>query len=425
MEERKEEAILIGVNLGNKNFEKQFTELEALAQACNIEVVGKITQNLSNVNNALYVGTGKLTEISQMVKGLNADLIIFNNELTSTQLRNLEKHLDVPIMDRTSLILRIFSDRARTREAKLQVEVAKLQYMLPRLKGLHESLGRQGGGSGGSSPANKGSGEKKLELDRRKIEQKLTEYKKELENLVYERENQRKQRKKSGIPNVALAGYTNAGKSTLMNAFVDMTSENEDKKVLQKDMLFATLETSVRNITLENKKSFLLSDTVGFVDELPHSLIKAFRSTLEEISQADLILHVVDFSDPDYERYIKVTEETLKELGAEEIPVIYVYNKSDINLFKLPVIEDNRIYMSAETKEGMQELIQMISQIIFANYVNCKMLIPYEKGNVLSYLMEKATINKTEYLENGTYIEVEITNEDYQKYKEYEVNEEI
>lgn len=423
MEELREEAILIGVNLGNDNFEKQFAELEALAEACNIDVVGKITQNLSTVNNALYVGTGKLTEINQMVKGLNADLIIFNNELTSTQLRNLEKHLDVPIMDRTSLILRIFSDRARTREAKLQVEVAKLQYMLPRLKGLHASLGRQGGGGGGSSPANKGSGEKKLELDKRRIEQKLTEYKKELDNLVYERENQRKQRRKSGIPNVALAGYTNAGKSTLMNAFVDMTSENEEKKVLQKDMLFATLETSVRKIVLENKKSFLLSDTVGFVDELPHSLIKAFRSTLEEISSADVILHVVDFSDPDYERYIKVTDETLKELGAEDIPIIYVYNKSDINLFKLPVIEDNRIYMSAETREGMPELINMISNIIFKGYVTTKLLIPYAKGNVLSYLMEKGTINSKEYLENGTLIECEIAKEDYEKYKEFEVNE--
>lgn len=424
MLEEREQAILIGVNLGNNNFEKQFTELEALAEACNIDVCGKITQNLSNVNNALYVGTGKLAEISQMVKGLNADLIIFNNELTSTQLRNLEKHLDVPIMDRTSLILRIFSDRARTREAKLQVEVAKLQYMLPRLKGLHDSLGRQGGG-GGASPANKGSGEKKLELDRRKIEQKLTEYKKELDNLVYERENQRKQRRKSGIKNVALAGYTNAGKSTLMNAFVEMTTDNVDKKVLQKDMLFATLETSVRNITLDNKKSFLLSDTVGFVDELPHSLIKAFRSTLEEIVTADLILHVVDFSDPDYERYIKVTEDTLKELKADKIPVIYVYNKSDKNLFNLPVIEDNRIYMSAETKEGMEELISMISDIIFSDYVDVKLLIPYEKGNVVSYLMEKATIKETKYLENGTYIDAEITNEDYPKYKEYETNEKI
>ena len=423
MENLREEAILIGVNLGNDNFDKQFAELEALADACNIDVVGKITQNLSTVNNALYVGTGKLAEINQMVKGLKADLIIFNNELTSTQLRNLEKHLDVPIMDRTSLILRIFQDRARTREAKLQVEVSKLQYMLHRLKGLHSSLGRQGGGSGGSSPANKGSGEKKLELDKRRIEQKLTEYKKELDNLVYERENQRKQRRKSGIPNVALAGYTNAGKSTLMNAFVDMTSENEDKKVLKKDMLFATLETSVRKIVLENKKSFLLSDTVGFVDELPHMLIKAFRSTLEEISSADLILHVVDFSNPDYERYIKVTDETLKELGAENIPIIYVYNKADINLFKLPVIEDNRIYMSAETKEGMHELIDMISNIIFKGYVKTKLLIPYSKGNVLSYLMEKGTIKSKEYLENGTLIDCEIAKEDFEKYKEFEVNE--
>ena len=188
-------------------------------------------------------------------------------------------------------------------------------------------------------------------------------------------------------------------------------------------MLFATLETSVRKIVLENKKSFLLSDTVGFVDELPHSLIKAFRSTLEEISSADVILHVVDFSDPDYERYIKVTDETLKELGAEDIPIIYVYNKSDINLFKLPVIEDNRIYMSAETREGMPELINMISNIIFKGYVTTKLLIPYAKGNVLSYLMEKGTINSKEYLENGTLIECEIAKEDYEKYKEFEVNE--
>jgi GTP-binding protein HflX len=417
MEER-EKALLVGVNLNsNIYFRQSMEELENLTLACNIDVVGKIEQNLNLVNKSIYIGTGKVEEVKELANDLNVDIIIFNNELTHSQLRNLQKILDIPILDRTSLILQIFSSRAKTKEAKLQVEVASLEYMLPRLVGLHNSLGRQGGGSGLS---NKGSGEKKLELDRRRIEDKLTELKKELEELSLNRENQRRKRKKSGYPMVALAGYTNAGKSTLMNAMLETYRiEEYDKKVFEKDMLFATLETTVRQIELENKKTFLLSDTVGFISELPHNLIKAFRSTLEEIKDADLIIHVVDYSDPNHERHIEVTKSTLEEIGAKDIPVIYVYNKSDLELENLPIFEENKIYMSAKTKVGLKELIEMISKRIYSDYLDCNMLIPYDKGNIISYLNQNATIFNTEYTEEGTIVFLNCKDTDYNKYKEY------
>lgn len=411
-------AILVAANINSqKYFIESLDELEELTIACNIKPIGKMIQNLDQVNNSLYIGTGKLEEVKQKVIDTEADLVIFNNELTPSQLRNLQKTLQVPILDRTSLILQIFEKRAKTKEAKMQVEIAKLKYMLPRLIGLHDSLGRQGGGSGLS---NKGSGEKKLELDRRKIEDKIVELNKELKHIVNEREVQRKQRKKSEIPLVALAGYTNAGKSTLLNVMVDIFKSDETKKVEEKDMLFATLETSVRNITLEDNKSFLLSDTVGFISQLPHDLVKAFRSTLEEIKQADLILHVIDYSNMDYTRQIEVTNETLKQLGAGDIPVIYVYNKSDIVLNKIPVVEENKIYMSAKDKIGIDELLTLIKKQIFKDYIYVKFLIPYDKGNIVSYFNEVSTIKNTEYLENGTLIEVECKQSDYNKYKEYE-----
>lgn len=419
MDKNIEKAILVAVNVNSqKYFIESLDELEELVKACDMHQIGTMIQNLEHINNSLYLGTGKVEEVKQKVIETNADLVIFNNELTPSQLRNLQKILNVPILDRTSLILQIFERRAKTKEAKLQVEVAKLKYMLPRLVGLHESLGRQGGASGLS---NKGSGEKKLELDRRKIEDKITELNKELKNIVNEREVQRKQRKKTEIPLVSLAGYTNAGKSTLLNAMVDIYQSDETKKVEEKDMLFATLETSVRNITLEDNKSFLLSDTVGFISELPHELIKAFRSTLEEIKQADLILHVIDYSDMNYEQHIQVTKDTLKELGADNIPVIYVYNKSDIVLNKIPVVEDDKIYMSAKNKVGINELLDLIKKQIFSNYVSTKFLIPYDKGNIVSYFNEAATVKSTEYLEKGTLLELECKESDYNKYKEYEL----
>ncbi|MDO4282233.1 MAG: GTPase HflX [Clostridia bacterium] len=415
--EQKVQVLIVGVNINDKEyFNESMEELISLVEACNMEVCGRIEQNLKVVNKPLYIGTGKVVEVKEKAKECHAEVIVFNNELSPTQLRNLQKDLDMPILDRTSLILEIFSTRAKTREAKLQVEVAKLQYMLPRLVGLHESLGRQGGASGLS---NKGAGEKKLELDRRRIEDKLTELRKELEEVEQERNTQRKQRNESGIPKVALVGYTNAGKSTLMNAMVDMYLKDDTKKVMEKDMLFATLETSVRKITLENNKSFLLSDTVGFISELPHNLVKAFRSTLEEVKCADLLLNVIDYSDQNYEEHIKVTKETLKSLGADEIPVIYVFNKSDLMLDRLPLIDDNEIYMSASNKKGMKELIELISSRIYTDYIDCEMLVPFDKGNIVSYFNNHATIKETEYLESGTLLKMNCKLSDYNKYIEY------
>ena len=314
MKQEKEKAILVGANIDfPERFMKLMDELENLASACDIEVVGREVQNLTEVNNSLYIGKGKAEEIARKVEALNVDMIIFNNELSGKQMRNLSKIINCEILDRTSLILEIFSRRARTKEAKLQVEVAKLEYMMPRLVGMHSSLGRQGGGSGFF---NKGSGEKKIELDRRRIEDKLTDLRKELEELSKDREVQRKKREESDIPLVSLVGYTNAGKSTLMNYMIDRFVKDDEKKVFEEDMLFATLETSVRKIELDDNRKFLLSDTVGFISELPHDLVKAFRSTLEEIKNADLLLEVIDYSDPDFAEHIEVTKETLEKIGA-------------------------------------------------------------------------------------------------------------
>lgn len=413
-----EKALLVAVNIDNqKYFLNSVEELRNLTYACNMDVLDVIIQNLETINNATYIGTGKVKEIKELAKELKADLVIFNNELSPSQLRNLQKDLSLPILDRTGLILQIFSKRAQTKEAKLQVEVAKLQYMLPRLVGLHSSLSRQGGGAGLS---NKGSGEKKLELDRRRIEDKITELNKELKNIENERNVQRKQREKRGIPLVSLAGYTNAGKSTLMNALVDIYKKDDSKKVEEKNMLFATLDTSVRNITLPDKKEFLLSDTVGFISELPHGLVKAFRSTLEEIKQADLILEIVDFSDENYKQHIEVTNKTLKELGANEIPIVYVYNKSDLVLEKLPKLEDGAIYISASNKIGIEELVDIIKSKIFGNLVKAKLLIPYNRSDIIAYFNKNATVEKTEYIDEGTLLFVECKISDYNKYKEFE-----
>lgn len=417
--ERKEQALLVGINNmeDEDDFDRSMEELERLAQACNMETVGILTQKLETVNNALYLGSGKVQELKEFAENIDADIIVFDNSLTPTQLRNLQQILKKPILDRTSLILDIFSERARTREAKLQVETAKLQYLLPRLVGMHEALSRQGGGSG---LANKGAGEKKLELDRRKIEHRLAELRRELEEVAEERETQRKKRLASSLPLVALVGYTNAGKSTLLNRMIDKYAGDESKKVLEKDMLFATLETTVRKIELPDRRKFLLSDTVGFIHKLPPSLIKAFRSTLEEIKNADLLLHVIDYADKNYKKQIAVTEKTLEELGCASIPVIYVYNKSDLCMDYYPKVQGgSRIYMAAGSGEGMNELLALISQKLFRNYKEAEFLIPYDKGQIMSYLMENALLKDMEYTEKGIYLKAACSKEDHARYEEY------
>jgi len=413
--EMERKGIVVGININNENgFEESMVELKNLCMACDIEVIGELVQNSKQINKAHYIGSGKLDELKSLVNSVEVDIVIFNNELSSSQLRNIETAIECEVIDRTALILSIFAERAKTREAKLQVEVARLEYLLPRLIGANENLGRQSGGVG---TKNKGTGEKKLELDRRKIEAKIAALNKELEELKHQRETQRNLRRKSSVPQIALVGYTNAGKSSIMNSMIDTFKDSEEKKVFEKDMLFATLETSIRSIKLDDNKKFLLSDTVGFVSNLPHNLIKAFRSTLEEVCEADLLLHVVDISNPDYKHHLKVTNETLKEIGAESVPMIYVYNK--IDLVDNYLTEKNGVYISAKKNLGMNKLVETISTKVFNNYINCNMFIPYDKGNLLSYLNDNARVIDRKYRNDGTELSIECSNIDYEKYRKY------
>lgn len=446
---RMEKVILAGLDTGGSTgFEHSMEELEELAKAADMEVAGVVRQKMPAVNKAFYIGTGKVEQVRQLAQESGAGLVVFDNALSPMQLRNLQKELGTAVMDRTTLILEIFSKRARTREAKLQVEVASLQYMLPRLVGLHDALSRQGGASG--SLSNKGAGEKKLELDRRHIEARLATLRRELARVEKDRETQRKQRLKSPVPLVSLVGYTNAGKSTVMNALIDRYTCGEEKKVLEKDMLFATLETTVRKMEGEGGKSFLLSDTVGFIDELPHNLVKAFRSTLEEVRNADLLLHVVDYSDPHYREHMQVTVKTLEELGAGQIPVVRIFNKLDLKeqadkaedvkeadraaevkgeadrakvdkeaRMPCPRVEADNIFMAAGKGIGIEELVVMIENNLFGKRKEYELMIPYDAGGIFSRLSEQTSIAAYEYREEGIYVRALFGEELAGRYRDY------
>lgn len=423
--EPKERVVVVGLCVGQDHgFEHSMEELISLCEACNMEVVAVLTQSLPAPHQALYIGTGKVHEVVETCITAEAETVVFDNTLTPSQVRNLSEEIGRPILDRTSLILEIFNDRAKTKEAKLQVELARLQYLLPRLTGMGTALSRQGGGSG--SRSNKGAGEKKLELDRRHIEHRIAECKRELETVRKNRQTQRKSRENSTIPQVSLVGYTNAGKSTVMNQLLRFYGNadiphNDHKMVLQKNMLFATLETTVRKITPSGKSPFYLTDTVGFINKLPHNLIDAFRSTLEEACEADLLLQVVDVSDPHYKDHMRVTNETLTELGAGHIPQLVVYNKADRvqEISSLPHIGRSSIYMSARTGEGLKELTELITKEIYGKLLHAKILLPYTEGALHSLLQKEANILTQEYRGDGIYMELEVNPLYEQRLKQY------
>ncbi|WP_342514199.1 GTPase HflX [Sporosarcina sp. FSL K6-1522] len=417
-----ERAVLVGVHeQKDEHFEYAMEELKNLAEAIDVEVVGAVTQNLERRNPSHYVGRGKIEEIRHFYEELDANLVIFNDELSPSQIRNMEQELQCKVIDRTMLILDIFARRARTSEARMQVELAQLQYMLPRLVGLRASLGRQGGGTGGGLQ-NKGAGETKLELDRRKIEDQIAKLRRDLDHVKDQRETQRKQRKKSGTPVVSIVGYTNAGKSTLMNKLLMKIDVDSAKQVYEEDMLFATLDTSVRNVKLADNKQFMLTDTVGFVSRLPHHLVKAFRSTLEEARDADLLLHVVDVSNQEHSFMMEVTNDTLQAVGVVNVPTLNVYNKADLAGIRYPEVSDDSVWLSARDGKGLDELIELIKKKIFEQYITCKLLIPFDRGDIVSYLNDKANVRSTTYEEEGTLMTVEMDIAERTRFEEFVIS---
>lgn len=399
-------GILVGVQYPQMtyDFDISMQELKQLAYACDIEVKAVVTQNLDTISPQYYIGKGKVMEIKELVE--QDDIVIFNEELTPLQIKNLTDQCQVEVTDRSDLILRIFASRAKTKEAKLEVGIARLQYLLPRLAGMKQNLYSQQGGMGF-----RGSGEKQIELDRRRIRRQLTQAKRELAMIEKQRQTQRQLRKHHQEKVVCLVGYTNSGKSSLLNA---LTS----KKVYEKDMLFATLQTSSRRVYMK-KHHFIMSDTVGFIHQLPHSFVQSFRSTLEEVKDADLLIHVIDESSPYYHNQIETTLSVLKELDALDIPMIYVYNKMD--LVHQPIVHEQGICIDVSVKEKkrLDDLENMIIDILFKDYELISVYIPYEEGHIFSEIEYQYEILHTEYLEKEIYVSFYVNQKHKQRYLPY------
>lgn len=420
--EEKTKVILVGLNNTGKrediDIETSMEELKELAKAAGAEVLAIATQNRPAVDVTYYVGKGKVDEVKQLCESLEANMVIFNDELSGSQIRNLEEALGVTVIDRTALILDIFAQRARTKEGKLQVELAQLKYRMPRLIGLGRQLSQQGAGIG-----TRGPGEKKLETDRRHILKRIDDIQAELKEVKKNREVQRGKRSKSELPIVALVGYTNAGKSTLMNCLLRMSQQDDPKEVYAEDMLFATLDVSLRRLSFDDKLDFILTDTVGFVSKLPHALVNAFKATLEEVKYADLLIHVIDASNEEYNLQKQTTLAVLKELGVENKNIINVYNKVDkISDETLLPKEDNALYISAKTNKNIDLLIERIRNEIGPDIIEVDLLIPYDKGNLLSSLHKDGVVLESEYAENGTKIKARVEKIHYHKYEPFRLN---
>ena len=399
--EQQEKAVLGGVDFGKKQdwtIEESLEELAQLAKTAGAEVVSQFIQNRDKPDTALFMGKGKVQEIAATLQNMDADLFIMDDELAPSQQRNLERLLGVRVIDRTALILDIFAQRAQSFEGKMQVELAQLHYNLPRISGQGAVLSRLGGGIG-----TRGPGETKLEVDKRRIYSRIHDIEAQIERLKKHRSLHQAHRENAGIPIVALVGYTNAGKSTLLNAL-------SGADVYAEDQLFATLDTTTRRIDLPDKQQMLLTDTVGFIQKLPHTLVKAFNATLEEVTEADLLLHVVDCSNENYEKQITAVLEVLQELKAADKPMIYVFNKAD----RLPeeadrsqiIKERDGLFISAKTDGNLTALLDKIAAFFAESKVKMKVLIPFAEGGLVTRLHKVADVQSTDYNEQGTVMEI-------------------
>ncbi len=412
---KKEKVLLAGVHRGLKNqiedtTEESMHELYELAKTAGAEVVAQVIQNKADLENGTYMGEGKLEEIANAIKELSVDFVVFDDELTPVQIRNITDILGVKVLDRSMLILDIFAMRAKSGEGKLQVELAQLKYRLPRLRGMGTQMSRTGGGIG-----TRGPGETKLESDRRHIHKRIQALTEELEELKKHRELLRGRRKKDGVITVALVGYTNAGKSTLLNALTDA-------EVFAEDKLFATLDPTSRALELEDSRKILLVDTVGFIRKLPHHLVEAFKSTLEEAVIADVLIHVVDVSNEEYENQITVVDEVLKDIGAVGKPEVMVYNKCDKN--GEPDILEKRegsvnVCISAKYKKGLDSLLKAIAEQAPGKKEKITICIPYNEGAIVNELHETQKVLESEYTQDGTKMVLLADRITYDKLRKY------
>jgi len=394
-----EKAVLVGVGRGME--ESDLDELAALADSAGAEPVARVLQTRHDPNPATFVGRGKLDEIHQAVHRTNAGAVILDDELSPGQLRNLEEKLKTRVVDRTALILDIFALHARSREGKAQVELAQLNYLLPRLRGWGEAMSRLGGGIG-----TRGPGETKLEVDRQHIKRRISKLRKDLKDLARTRDVKRSSRERSGIPQIAIAGYTNAGKSTLMNALTD-------SDVLVADQLFATLDPTVRRIRLPSGRAATLSDTVGFVSKLPHELVEAFRSTLEEVARATLILHVADASSPDLPGQLEAVRTVLAEIGAGAIPEVLALNKADLlseheRARVLSRFDADAVAISALIGDGLQDLLERVEAAIPRFPVDVTLLVPYGREDLTAMLHRHAEVLSEDAREDGTLVHARV-----------------
>lgn len=418
IEDTSERAILVGIES-----EESLIELSELAKACDVKCLETVLQNKDKIDTALFIGSGKVEEINLIKQQLKANVIIFDDELAGSQVRNLEDAFGVKVIDRTTLILEIFAKRARSREAKIQVELAQLRYRIPRLSGLGAILSRTGGGIG-----TKGPGEKKLEIDKRHIRERVYDLTKELEKVRKNREVQREKRSNSRIPKISLVGYTNAGKSTLRNKLCTIAAPSDMVKkenVFEADMLFATLDITTRAIVLPDNRIATVTDTVGFVRKLPHDLVEAFKSTLEEVVYSDLLLHVVDASNAEAMLQIEAVEDVLTKLGAGEKPVVLLLNKIDKAVesvcqeIKEKYKELDIIEISAKNDINLDLLLKKICEKVPNLLKKVQYLIPYTAQSEVAFLHQNAKVDFEEFLEEGTSIVAEVDEEIYNKYKKY------
>lgn len=413
-EQKQERVILAGVCRSLRDAlwdttEESIRELGELVKTAGGIVVGEMVQNKADIETATYMGAGKLEELTAAVESLDADVVVFDDELSPVQMRNVSDFLDIKVLDRSMLILDIFAMRAKSGEGKLQVELAQLKYRLPRLRGFGAEMSRMGAGIG-----TRGPGETRLENDRRHIRRRIGALEEEIRELKKHRSLIRDRRKKDGVITAALVGYTNAGKSTLLNTLTDSSVFAEDK-------LFATLDPTSRSITLDDNRKILLVDTVGFIRKLPHHLIEAFKSTLEEAVVADILLHVIDVSGEEMDNQIAVVEQVLSDIGAVGKPIVAVFNKCD-KLEEYPAADlksDRCVYISAKHKKNIDKLIEAIAETAPGRKIKVRACIPYSEGALVNELHEEQKVISEEYGENGTVMEIMVDARMYDKIREY------